>query len=306
MIATIESSVSSAARALFRDPAAGALFDRRGYVVTDLLGSTEVAALRELFREAYPETHKGFISTTFARKGTLKTRVMEGIRAITLPRIAERMQGYRVFGTGFFSKWGPDSAVPPHQDWSFVDERRYATALLWIPLCDVSGANGPLCVVPGSHRGLPMLRSSTLPVVFQGHEEALLARGIPLQLQAGMAVVYSPATIHFSPPNLTPEVRAVASVALVSEGAPLVVAHRDPATPGVVDLIEVKDDFMGGFDDFAAEMHDRPREGRAVGQVPYERVLLSRDDMAAFLDDAARRAADESGAGTTSTIEQRR
>ena len=66
-------------------------------------------------------------------------------------------------------KWpGQDGAMGTHQDWTFVDERRFRSVTVWCPLVDVEQRNGALELLPGSHRILTHARCSpSLPETYQ-------------------------------------------------------------------------------------------------------------------------------------------
>ncbi len=56
--------------------------------------------------------------------------------------------------------------MPIHQNWTFVDEDKFTSVSVWVPLCDVSRFNGTLEVVPKTHNTLTKYRSPSIPWVF--------------------------------------------------------------------------------------------------------------------------------------------
>lgn len=134
----------------------------------------------------------------------------------------------------------PASELGPHQDFSLIDERRWRSLYLWIPLVDTDERNGTLHVVPGSHRFTNAIRSQHVPAVFdevlpQVHESA-----VRLDCRAGDLVLMVSGVVHFSPPNQTDDVRLAAHGIVKPAEAPLVFYYADDETPsGKVECYEL-------------------------------------------------------------------
>lgn len=134
----------------------------------------------------------------------------------------------------------PASELGPHQDFSLIDERRWRSLYLWIPLVDTDERNGTLHVVPGSHRFTNAIRSQHVPAVFdevlpQVHEAA-----VRLDCRAGDLVLMVSGVVHFSPPNQTDDVRLAAHGIVKPTEAPLVFYYADDETPpGKVECYEL-------------------------------------------------------------------
>ncbi|MGH9170578.1 MAG: phytanoyl-CoA dioxygenase family protein [Acidimicrobiales bacterium] len=112
----------------------------------------------------------------------------------------------------------PESAkeFPWHQDngYNFVEPQQYLTC--WIPLVDVTTANGCPWVVPGLHR-LGTLEHWWTDTGWQCLAEA--PEAVPVETRAGSVVVFSSLTPHRTGPNLTSGVRKAYIVQFAPDGA---------------------------------------------------------------------------------------
>jgi phytanoyl-CoA hydroxylase len=128
------------------------------------------------------------------------------------PRIVEVLQDL----------WGPDirfdtaklnmksagfgAAVEWHQDWAFYPHTNDDLAAVGVMMDDMALENGPLMIVPGSHKG----------VVFDHHDEGRFCgamdparkevdygSAIPLTGRAGSITVHHVRAVHGSAPNLS-------------------------------------------------------------------------------------------------------
>jgi ectoine hydroxylase-related dioxygenase (phytanoyl-CoA dioxygenase family) len=218
--------VRPAMEPLFRNATVQAAFERDGYVVIDLIDRPQVDALRAFYQglEHAATPAGGFQvsldneSPSFVR--AVSERLIEAVRA----SVDRHFDRHRVFTASFVTKAkDPTGIVPPHQDWTFVDERRYASATIWCPLVDVDRHNGGLGVIAGSHRLYNHIRPSPSPQYVPPFTDQL-ASIFPyvriIDLRAGQALVFDNRTLHASPPNASNETRVAFGIGIT---------HRDAA-----------------------------------------------------------------------------
>lgn len=117
---------------------------------------------------------------------------------------------------------GGGRAVEWHQDWAFYPHTNDDLLAFGLMLEDVTEDNGPLMVVPGSHRG-PVL-SHKMNDVFAGavdpddpdfHRD----RAVTLTGKAGSMTVHHVRTLHGSAPNLSDRNRLILFYELASADA---------------------------------------------------------------------------------------
>jgi hypothetical protein len=165
--------------------------------------------------------------------------------------------------------------VPIHQNWTFVDEDKFTSVSVWIPLVDVSRANGTLEIIKGSHRVLAKYRSPSIPWVFDGLWDVLKEKYFePILIKAGQAGILDDSILHYSSPNDTDHVRTTVQLIMVPADATPVHYHRDPAKPDELEVFEVSSDFFTEFD-----MKKKPEGVPAIGKVPYAYHKLSETEL---------------------------
>ena len=102
------------------------------------------------------------------------------------------------------------AAVEWHQDWGFYPHTNDDMLALGFMLSDITEEDGPLLVVPGSHRG-PVLPHSNdtcfCGAVDPGHPDAHLDKAVALTGKAGSMSIHHVRLLHGSAPNLSASAR---------------------------------------------------------------------------------------------------
>ncbi|MGI9521550.1 MAG: phytanoyl-CoA dioxygenase family protein [Hyphomicrobiaceae bacterium] len=108
---------------------------------------------------------------------------------------------------------GGGAAVEWHQDWAFYPHTNDDMLAFGLMLEDVDEANGPLQVIPGTHKG-PLLSHHNADGVFCGAVDPSdpdfdLDRAVVLTGKAGSMTVHHARTLHGSAPNLSDRNRLI-------------------------------------------------------------------------------------------------
>jgi hypothetical protein len=218
-------------RRVFRSDEQDEVFQRDGAVVVSLLDAAEVATLLDFYQRDGTESELGFHATMFSGDVGHRTRVDELVKSIMAPKLAPYLYEYRPVVGNYVVKEQDrdDSAVPVHQDWTFVDETRMESLNVWCPLVDTTPQNGRLHLFKGSHRLLNVVRGPFFPNPYVSNAK-LIARNYltELALRAGEAVIYAHSLVHASPPNHSGKPRPAANLALVPAEAQMVHAYLNP------------------------------------------------------------------------------
>lgn len=216
--------------------------ERVGYDIVPLLSNSDCKRLIEIFYSLQsPAEIEEFHVSMHGADRHYSGEADGHVRAV----LGAKLPGYLgehelVVGNFVVKRPGGRGAVPVHQDWTFVDERRFTSLSIWCPLTDVTPDNGTLHVLPGSHALANFLRGPDVPVPFHGHEEVIRARGTALSLPAGHAVIYNHRLVHWSPENVTDAPRVAANLLLIPAGARLChVRGARRAGSGELDVYEV-------------------------------------------------------------------
>ena len=235
-------------RAAFADAGVAAQVAQDGYAVVDLLGETEVRMLREMRTRTRGDLDgMPYSATLMSRDPVYRRDVHAGIHEMIANPLRGLLPGHRLCHANFTIKrpHAPESAVPLHQDWSFVDEARHLALAVWCPLVDVAAGNGGLSVVPRSDRLNQQPRSTLLRFPYPDLTDLITRRyAVGQQLRSGQAVLFNTRLMHSSPPNLGDHERAAVAGLLVPDRTPLRLYYAAPARPDVVRVFGVPDDFF--------------------------------------------------------------
>ncbi len=265
---------------IFKNETHQKIFDKQGFIVLPFLHAEEVAHLDSIFDQLHPDLHAGgFYSGVYTSDEDYKVKASEEIVKVFSRAYEELFIDYTPFGGSFLYKVpGANSALPVHQDWTIVDESKNVALNCWVPLCDVTMANGPIMVMPGSQFDrFNVVRSPTLPFFFSGDDDMVVEQLIPMEVQAGTAVILNQSVIHYSPPNNTDKVRKAITAGVKTKDAQMYFHYNVPGE-NMLEVFEVPDDFFLRFRNFIQDIGQRPYFGKSIGHLPYVLPQL-RGDM---------------------------
>lgn len=226
---------------VLRDPEHDRRLARDGFVVMPLLDDDALARIVAGRAALDPPSGTGFCSDLVAEDLDYRERADRLISDQLDATTAELFGNHEPFLRSFLVKHpGGDSGLYLHQDWMYVDERTGArTYAVWVALDDVTGHNGQLRVLRGSHRLDPAIRGTALTAPWLEHSAVIEERLLSIPVAAGHCVIFDNALVHCSYPNNTDRPRAAVAVGLRPVGAPLVHFRRvDERTAARFDVDE--------------------------------------------------------------------
>jgi len=136
-----------------------------------------------------------------------------------------------------------------HQDSTVIDEEADYCLFVWIPFCDITLENGPISFLPGSHLWGNVQRSLGVPWQFRDHIPTLYKYVKPVTVKAGDVIVFDPAVIHSSSPNLSKEIRHAITVTVLRKNYKLVYYFRNKdIDDSLIEKYEVTEDFYYSYD----------------------------------------------------------
>jgi hypothetical protein len=141
-----------------------------------------------------------------------------------------------------------NSSLAAHQDSAVVNEDVDYCLFMWIPLCDVGENNGHLLFLPGSHLWGNKHRSMCVPWNFEKHSKLLERNMVQVNAKAGDVIIFDPAVIHASTPNLSQETRSAITMTVLRKSHQLVYYYKDPKASNMVYRYEVDESFFVGCD----------------------------------------------------------
>lgn len=198
--------------------------EQNGFAVVPFALAEELQELK-LFYDTLPETNsKGTHVTMFHPSYDYRLKVEQKIRQLFAAKAEKMLIDYRVLFTNYMVKEpGPEGDFPVHQDWTYVDETKYASYAFWIPLSDVDQLNGALHVVPGSHKLINHLRGPYVHEPFRELSDEIKKKySHPVKLKAGEALIWDHRLIHYSLPNLSAKTRIAFTLILVPQNVEII------------------------------------------------------------------------------------
>lgn len=290
------------AKRIFKDERHQALFEKQGFIILPFLTTEEVARLDKVFDTLHPRIHEaGFFSGSYSSDIAYKKKASEEIVQVFSRAYRELFVHYTPFGGAFLYKVpGANSELSAHQDWTIVDETENVALNCWVPLCDVTRHNGALSILPGSHYdNFNVIRAPTLPFFFSGNDDLVLQELLPMEVQAGTAVILNQSVIHYSPPNNGDKIRKAITAGIKSEGAQMYFHYKMPDKEEL-EVFAMEDDFLISFKDFTTDIGKRPYLGKSMGHKPYQLPQPGREELFALLSAMKRKAGFEMLSKSTS------
>ncbi|NQX98672.1 MAG: phytanoyl-CoA dioxygenase family protein [Flavobacteriales bacterium] len=122
--------------------------------------------------------------------------------------------------------------ITPHRDWNLVDESKYRSCNIWVPLVDTSIENGAIEILPKSHLLGPLYRGPNITNQLKNVEEFLWENMQIKPMKAGYAFVYDHRFIHGSKHNNTTKERPASACAITPKEAEFRFYHKHTTTKG--------------------------------------------------------------------------
>lgn len=223
--------------------------DRDGYtLVEDFLSPAGVEALLRAFRSLDSPLHRSaFGASILSTDIGYRAAVDRAIKAVLTSEAAPELDGFRLCFANFLVKAPQHTGagiVPVHQDPSFVDEPRYESVGVWVPLADTSVANGCLSVIRGSHRFNNGPRGSGAPFPYRADAARMLDPYLePVPMKAGTAMLFSQRLFHASFANRSAAPRVAVGALFIPREAQLRCYYPNPALPDKLEVFDVDDLF---------------------------------------------------------------
>jgi ectoine hydroxylase-related dioxygenase (phytanoyl-CoA dioxygenase family) len=156
---------------IFKDDATQVQFERDGYITMPFLNSEEINHLKSIYNEVFSQAPNDFHSTSFFEDEALKQTISAKVEALYAQKADALFAPIQKLGSSFLTKSpGERGELPIHADWTVVDESKYCSVTIWVPLIDTNEENGAIQVLPGSHKFSDALRAPTLAKRFLGAE----------------------------------------------------------------------------------------------------------------------------------------
>jgi hypothetical protein len=235
-----------------------------GIVNIPLLSESEIDELRSAFHETSENiSERKFHSTMFVNDADYRKSVDEKIRKIILPKIQNHFSDYRMLFANFIVKESSsETGVDIHQDWNFTSPE-FISFNIWIPLIDINQQTGLFHALRGSHRTFQNIRYTPYKEnAYAGLRDFILKNADEFYVNAGSALIYHGALVHFSEPNISNRPRIAVGCSLIPKQASNLHYYKRFTDKKVLEIYEVNDAFYNKFDFF-----DEPKGVTKVGEL---------------------------------------
>jgi len=224
--ATINQRIAYPTQQIFSDYSQQISYIKNGFTeIRNAIPQDIIIRLRELYLREYTTQPGMFVTHTtndFNKNLEVSNAIFQEIRGIAEKYFSNTKTVISHFAV---KQAGGENVFDLHQDWSIIDEAKYAIAHLWIPLVDTDSENGTLCFVPGSHIAFESYRSGSCGINFLPLD-SLNEKVMSPSLKTGDILVYHPAIFHGSSSNKASSDRIAVIAAVAHQDAQLLYYHQ--------------------------------------------------------------------------------
>ena len=265
-------------------------FEKNGYVLQPVLDENDIKVLKDFLYSSgiKKETDFGFYVGMDHENKTLVAEMMNKISEIALPKVRHLLKDFQLITASYVIKDpNPVGVVPPHQDWTFVDDEvQHCSVTCWIPLQDVTMQNGCIGVIKGSNKFFNSVRPSPSPQVpspLAKHLFGIFPYMQLLEMKAGEALIFDNRTFHSSPPNITNEPRLAIGLSFAQKEATLRHYYLKPDTKDTLLKYKIDPAFFMKYDNGTlSKMYDRKEvitDYECIEELPFAWEDLSKDEI---------------------------
>ncbi len=261
---------------IFKDEKLGQQFDKNGYVVMDLFDKETIGCLKDIYSSANLSFDQYFYSSSFIEDMQTKAKISTEITSLLQSNIERHFTSFKKLGAVFLVKpTGTAGEMPIHQDWTVVNESKFSSITIWIPLQKTTEKNGTIKVLPRSHKLSSALRSPTLDDALSSIKQICEKDMLTLEMDIGQAFVFNHALLHSSFPNLSEDPRIAVAFGLVHKNAELMFYHK---VDEKVEILNISEDFFLNY----PKPGERPINSHLKEEINYQSEPLTVDDYYDF------------------------
>ncbi|MCU1368908.1 MAG: phytanoyl-CoA dioxygenase family protein [Ilumatobacteraceae bacterium] len=213
-----------------------------GPVILDEGARASLRSAMDAWLAASPPAGGGFRSSFEPEPTPAGRHARKSVIEHLVPAVAALVTPEAVVGPSVFQckPPGPEGRLSAHQDAFVVDEREDYGLHAWVALSDITLRDGPLFVLPGSHRYATWTRISSPGDEFGTLHGAIERHARVLEVRAGQVVWFDHATIHGSLENQGNDLRAAVSAFVVPSRRQLTIPIPSTVSdPRCVDVLGI-------------------------------------------------------------------
>lgn len=231
----------------FRDEHIADRLHKEGYCVVDFIDKQQQEALLDLYEKHHQLSveNPGVFFGSFSKNKKYTKEIHNEAVKILLPSFIMWFKNFKCVINNFVVKTpGEVTTVPIHQDGAALDELKYSSINVWIPLQSVNSQNGALSIVPRSHNIFYPYRCNTIPPLTKDIEMYLYPYFVSLEVNAGQAVLFDSRLFHYSKPNLSEENRVTMVSRITPVDAQVMAYYQEGKEGAPVEAYLCPDDYL--------------------------------------------------------------
>jgi hypothetical protein len=191
-----------------------------GYIVVPFLEVDDVKTLIDFFYDHHLAEIPGFYATAHSSDIQFRNKMNNKIKDVFENSIGHFFNNCSALGGSYVVKSKlQQERLHPHQDWSIVDESKYRSFNIWVPLVDLNEHNGSIRVIPGSHLWVDNYRGPNISDYFSEYNDKIWEHMQTLNMKAGEALIYDHRLFHASFPNKTDQLRVATVFGIIPNEA---------------------------------------------------------------------------------------
>jgi hypothetical protein len=215
----------------------------QGYVVIPFLNTAEVSALVNFYYQHHTKEQDGMYATAHVPDVSFRMRMNDYIKEVFARAIQQTFVNHTALGGSYIAKGkGAKGTLEPHQDWNIVDEVKFRSFNIWVPLVDLTDSNGVIKILPQSHAWLTTYRSANISSAFGNLNDLLWQKMEPLYMKKGEALIYDHRLLHASGENSSDEIRLAAVYGIIPDKSKMLYYHK--ADNNTVEVFESNPEFF--------------------------------------------------------------
>ena len=252
-----------------------------GYVVVPFLSPQAVEELKEFFYSHHTDTLPGFYATAHSQDIPFRNKMNDKVKAVFQDSINTTFINCEALGGSFIAKTKTqEERLHPHQDWNIVDETKYRSFNIWVPLVNLTEENGAIRVLPGSHLWGLNYRGPNIQDERANQLENYWSAMKTLLMTAGEALIYDHRLYHASFANKTDNYRLASVFGIKPRTAEMFYYY---GTNKGIDVYESSVDFFMNGD-----IQNGPKELKKIKQIALksfkEKSVVTSPQAASFLE----------------------
>lgn len=251
------------------------LFNNDGYVVLPLLVKYQVEYMQKVFAENPSGINKAYYTSIESKALDYKIKINEEIRKVIHTPLQKILENFRLI-TGSFvvKKYGIESLVHLHSDWSFSDESIDDSIIAWIPLQDTYFENGAMQLVKGSHLYVPIFRGPGIENPLEKHYNYIRNNALTtLHIKAGEVLLMKSNLLHCS--SLNKQIgkeRIAIRIEINHVNKKTLIFWKDKTkTNTPISSFEIDEYFFTKY-----QKGSFPKEAKYIKSIPYIKPVFSR------------------------------